>query len=152
MTYQFTCSVDIGADAGLVFDLARDVDAHITSTAGSRERAIAGVTSGRLELGDEVTWQAWHLGLPWRMTSRIVELERPHRFVDRQVSGPFRAFRHEHTFEPRPWGTTMHDVVVFDAPLGPVGDVVERAVLGPYLRRLLTRRGLVLKQIAEEHD
>jgi hypothetical protein len=33
------------------FDLARDVDLHERSTAASRERAVAGVTSGRLADG-----------------------------------------------------------------------------------------------------
>lgn len=60
---------------------------------------MGGVTAGRIGLGEEVTWRAVHFGLPFTMTSRVTELERPLRFVDEQVRGPFRSFRHEHRFE-----------------------------------------------------
>ena len=102
--------------------------------ARSRERAVAGVTTGRIGLGEEVTWRAWHFGVPFTMTSRITELEAPELFVDEQVRGPFRSFRHEHAFIPGADGdsTIMIDHVVFDAPLGGLGRLSEGA-LGPYL-------------------
>jgi hypothetical protein len=53
------------------FDLARDVDLHVASTARTRERAVAGVTYGRLGPGDVVTWEAVHFGIAQRRTSRI---------------------------------------------------------------------------------
>jgi hypothetical protein len=46
------------------------------SMARSREHAIGRVTSDLLRLGDEVTWRAWHFGIPWRLTSRIRHLNR----------------------------------------------------------------------------
>lgn len=72
----------IKATQPAVFDLSLSVDAHLESMAGSRERAVAGVTTGSIGLGEEVTWRAVHFGLPFRMTTRIIELERPTRFVD----------------------------------------------------------------------
>jgi hypothetical protein len=45
----------IAAPPEVCFDLSLDVDAHMASTFPSRERAIAGVTSGVMRLGDEVT-------------------------------------------------------------------------------------------------
>src|SRR2546427_5810944 len=59
------------------FDLARDVAAHVRSTTGTDERAVGGVTVGLLELGDEVTWEARHLGIRQRLTVRISRFERP---------------------------------------------------------------------------
>jgi hypothetical protein len=50
--------VDINAPAAVCFDMARSVDAHIESARTTGERAVAGVTSGMLTLGDEVTWRA----------------------------------------------------------------------------------------------
>lgn len=44
------------------FDLASDVEAYAGSTARTRERAVAGVTSGLLGPGDQVTWEAVHFG------------------------------------------------------------------------------------------
>lgn len=67
----------------------------------SGEQAIGGVTSGSIALGETVTWRARHFGIWFTMTSRITSLERPNRFVDEQVRGPFRSFHHEHVFARR---------------------------------------------------
>jgi len=96
----FTLVTEIAAPVGRVFDLCLDVEAHVRSMARSRERAIAGRTDGILEVDDQVTWRARHFGIPWKMTVRITELDRPRRFVDQQVTGPFASLRHPHVFEP----------------------------------------------------
>lgn len=127
------------------FDLSLSVDAHTTSMGASGERAVGGVLTGRMGPGDQVTWRARHGGVPFRMTSRITEWERPARFVDEQVVGPFRAWRHEHLFAPVADGTLMVDVARFQAPCGPVGRLVERAVLTRYLTRLLAIRNAWLR-------
>lgn len=123
-----------------LFDLARSVDAHKDSMARSREDAVAGVRSGLISLGQQVTWRAWHFGVPIRMTSRITEMEAPDYFVDEQVKGPFRRFRHVHEFKEDSTGTTMVDRIEFTAPFGLVGRVVERLVLARYLRTLVETR------------
>jgi hypothetical protein len=46
----------IAAPPDRCFDLARNVELHLDSTSATKERAVAGVTSGLLELNDEVTW------------------------------------------------------------------------------------------------
>ena len=149
MAVRFECTTRIGASQPAVFDLSLSVDAHLESMAGSKERAIAGVTTGSIGLGEEVTWRAVHFGLPFRMTSRITELERPTRFVDEQVRGPFRWFRHEHLFEPNDAGTLMTDRVSFQAPVVGLGWVVERAFVGGYMKKLIEERGTYLKRAAE---
>ena len=123
-----------------LFDLARSIDAHKDSMARSREDAVAGVRSGLISLGEQVTWCAWHFGVPIRMTSRITQMEAPDYFVDEQVKGPFRRFRHVHEFSEDSHGTTMVDRIEFAAPFGPVGRVVERLVLARYLRTLIETR------------
>ncbi|WP_251044943.1 SRPBCC family protein [Arthrobacter sp. ISL-5] len=120
-----------------LFDLARSVDAHKDSMARSREEAVAGVTSGLISLGQEVTWRAWHFGVPLRMTSRITEMEAPVFFVDEQAKGPFRRFRHAHEFSEDSDGTVMVDRIEFEAPFGPTGRLVEKLVLTRYLHKLI---------------
>ena len=46
----------IKADINTCFDLARNIDFHKTSMESSNERAIAGKTSGLIELGEWVAW------------------------------------------------------------------------------------------------
>jgi ligand-binding SRPBCC domain-containing protein len=141
---------EIPGSAEDAFDLSLDVTLHIESMAGSKEIAIAGVTAGRMALNDEVTWRAWHFGLPWHMTSRITALERPRRFVDEQVRGPFAHFRHEHLFTTEQAATRMVDRIEFAAPLGLIGRVVERWVLASYLQGLIRRRNAYLATYSAE--
>jgi ligand-binding SRPBCC domain-containing protein len=82
-------------------------------------------------------WQARHFGLPFQATSRITAHERPRRFVDEQVAGPFRSWWREHTFLPAVEGTLMVDVVRFETPYGALGRIAEPLVLTRYLRGLL---------------
>ena len=55
---------------------------------------------------------AWH-GIPLRWRSEIAAWEPPHRFVDRQLRGPYRLWHHEHRFEERDGGTNVVDVVEY---------------------------------------
>ncbi|MEO5884186.1 MAG: SRPBCC family protein [Candidatus Limnocylindrales bacterium] len=143
-------TTDIDAPIDLVYDLARDLDLHARSMAHTGERAVAGRTSGRIELGETVTWRARHAGLWWSLTSRITEASRPNWFVDEQVRGPFAWFRHEHRFERRPdGGTRLIDHWAHAAPFGPLGWLVDRLVLQRHMRSLLATRNRSLKAEAE---
>lgn len=144
MTVSFVCRTESALPRERLFDLARSIDAHVDSQADAGERAVAGVTSGHIGEGQEVTWKARHFGLPTRMTSRITSLEFPERFVDEQVRGPFKAFRHVHEFAATDTGCVMTDRVECTAPFGLLGRIVERLVLGRYLERLIAVRGLYL--------
>ena len=142
-------TTSIAAAPERCFDLARDVDLHLESMRSSGERAVAGVTSGLLGPDQEVTWEGRHFGVRLRFTSRITEYRRPTDFRDSMVSGPFASFVHEHKFQRTNGNTIMVDEVIFRSPLGVLGALVDRLVLVPYLRLLLSRRNRVIKQAAE---
>jgi len=139
----------VAAPPSRCFDLARDVNAHERSTAASRERAVAGVTSGLLGLGDEVTWEATHFGVRQRLTSRITEFDPPKRFVDEMVRGAFRSFRHEHQFHAIDGETEVVDIFDYTAPLGPLGRLADILFLTRYMTNLLRDRNAYLKRAAE---
>jgi ligand-binding SRPBCC domain-containing protein len=146
---EFECRSVLAIGVEEAFDRSRSIDAHTASMAASHERAVAGVTSGLIGLGEEVTWRAWHFGVPIRMTSRITRMDSPTVFVDEQVAGPFASFRHEHRFEPSErCGTVMTDHVRFAAPFGIAGRAAE-LVVGPYLRRLIERRNAYLRDAGD---
>jgi ligand-binding SRPBCC domain-containing protein len=134
------------------FDAARDIDLHVASMARTGERAIAGTTSGLIELGESVTWRARHLGLWWSLSSRITAMDPPHSFVDEQVTGPFARFRHEHRFEAANGGTLMIDEWTHVAPLGPLGRLADRLFLARMLRGLLAQRAAAIREAAERRD
>ena len=131
------------------FDAARDLDLHVKSVAHTNERAVAGRTSGLIELGEEVTWRARHFGVTQHFTSRITGFDRPRWFQDAMQRGAFRSFVHDHYFEACPEGTRMKDVLTFRSPLGLLGAIVDCLVMSKYLTRLLTRRNEAVKAALE---
>ena len=138
----------IHAPADRCFDLMRDVDAHVRSTDTS-ERAVAGRTSGLLEEGDEVTWEAKHFALRLRMTVRVTRCDRPCLFEDMQVRGPFARLHHRHEFRPQGAATLMIDDFSYGVPLGPLGVIADRVAVGSHMRRFLAERAVALKTMAE---
>ena len=66
-----------------------------------------------MHAGTEIEYRiALHgIPIPWR--SRIDVWEPGRRFVDRQIVGPYRWWRHEHRFEPAGGGTRVIDHVEF---------------------------------------
>jgi ligand-binding SRPBCC domain-containing protein len=140
---------EIRAPAERVFDLARDVDLHTASMKRHGEVAVGGRISGLLELGEDVTWQAKHFGISMTLTAQIVEFERPRRFRDSMVRGPFARLDHEHRFHARDGETLMEDIFEFASPLGPAGWLVDRFVVARYLKRLLRERAAAIKVAAE---
>ncbi len=139
----------IAAPTDRCFDLARDIDFHTRSLAGTGEKAVAGRTSGLIEQGESVTWEAWHLGVRQQFTAEVTVFDRPLYFRDVMTAGAFRSFAHDHRFEERDAKTVMTDEVAFRLPLGPLGWLVDRLFIAGYLRRLLEGRCQAIKQEAE---
>lgn len=139
----------ISASAERCFDLSVDVDVHQAAVPATGERAVGGTTSGGMGLGDEVTWEARHLGKMRRLSSQITAFDRPHRFVDEMVSGAFKSFRHEHIFEPSGDSTLMVDVFDYESPLGPLGRLADAVFLRRYMTALLETRNRHIKALAE---
>lgn len=61
-------------------------------------------------------------GIPLRWRTRIDVWEPPHQFVDDQIRGPYRLWRHEHSFERRDNGTLCLDRVRYAVPGRPLID------------------------------
>jgi ligand-binding SRPBCC domain-containing protein len=142
----------IAAPPERCFDLARDTTIHQQSLGHTGERLVAGPAHRLLTLGDTVTWEGRHFGVRQRLTARITRFEPPHRFTDEQVRGAFRRFIHTHEFIPEAGGTRMIDTFDYTAPLGPLGKLADALFLARYMRRLLHRRNLHLKQLAEAEE
>jgi ligand-binding SRPBCC domain-containing protein len=116
----------IAAPTDRCFDLARDIDFHTRSLAGTGEKAVAGRTSGLIEHGESVTWEARHLGVRQRFTAEVTVFDRPLYFRDVMTAGAFRSFAHDHRFEERDGKTVMTDEVAFRSPLGPRSHSIKR--------------------------
>ncbi|MBS1523711.1 MAG: SRPBCC family protein [Bacteroidetes bacterium] len=134
-----------------VFDLSRSIDLHMESTKQTGEKAIAGKTTGLIELGETVTWRAKHFGIWQTLTSKITEFDQPNLFVDEMDSGAFKSFRHEHRFAISGNQTIMKDIFEFKSPLGVLGRLFNKMILTRYMTKLLEERNRVIKETAESN-
>ena len=138
----------IAAPRERCFDLSLSVDVHLESTVDTGERVVTGPTSGLLRLGDEITWEARHLGRRRQLAMRVSAYDRPRMFRDELVRGPLRKLVHDHFFEQLAQGTEMRDVFEFDSGIR----LLDALVLARHFRRLLVRRNETIKSLAESAE
>lgn len=139
----------IAAPIELCFDLARDVEAHLKTSSSTGERVVGGKTSGLLDLGDVVTFEAVHFGVRQRLTSKIVQFERPSRFVDEMVTGAFSSLRHVHEFTLDGGAVLMRDTLTWRSPLGLIGIVADKLFVEGHMRKFMVKKQSELKAYAE---
>jgi ligand-binding SRPBCC domain-containing protein len=140
---------DINAPVERCFDLARSIDLHKISLHDTGEEAVAGVTSGLIGKGQQVTWRARHFGISQRLTSRITQFTHPYHFRDEMVDGVFRTITHDHLFQESGGKTIMKDNFYFESPGWILGKLFNKIILTGYLRGLLRKRNALIKQVAE---
>jgi ligand-binding SRPBCC domain-containing protein len=139
----------IAAPIERVFDLSRSINLHQVSTAGTNEKAVAGVLNGLININETVTWQAKHLFKTRRFTSKITAMRGPDFFTDEMVSGDFKNFYHEHHFKVAQNGTIMIDLINFECPFGIIGKMANSIFLKSYIEKFLIKRNEVIKEYAE---
>ena len=140
---------NIKADIDLIFDLSRSIDLHMITSTKNKEEAIAGRTSGLIELGETVTWRATHLGVRQKLTSIISGYDKPTYFADEMVKGAFKGFHHEHHFNQKDDYVEMIDIFDYSSPLGILGKLADFLFLEKYMRNFLIHRNNLIKEFAE---
>lgn len=79
------------------------------------------------------------VGLRW--VAEHTDFVEDRQFVDEQVSGPFAAWRHTHTFEPAgPDACRLVDHIDYRLPMGPIGRLVGARSTRRMLRRMFDFR------------
>lgn len=141
--------IQIKSDIETCFDLSRSIDLHKISTENTNEEAIEGITSGLINLGEFVTWQATHFGIKQKLTSKITAFDRPYHFRDEQQKGAFKFIIHDHFFEAKGDIVIMKDVFNFQSPLGFLGNTADKLILTNYLTNFLIKRNTTIKEFAE---
>ena len=92
-------------------------------------------------------------GLPLRWRTRIDAYDPPRAFVDTQLSGPYRLWRHTHRFDEHPEGTLIFDRVEYDVGFGPFGELARALFVRRTLERIFDHRQRVVAEIfgAQSH-
>jgi ligand-binding SRPBCC domain-containing protein len=81
-----------------------------------------------------IDWEALH-----------EEYDPPHEFVESQVSGPFRSWRHRHCVLPAPGGAILRDEITYEGP-GGVLEPLLNIPLRIFLRQLFAHRHAVTRR------
>lgn len=84
--------------------------------------------------------------IPWR--TRIDAWEPGVRFVDRQVAGPYRWWRHEHRFEPHADGTRVID----DVQYVPRAAMISAAMVSRDVARIFDFRQRALATLLSQYS
>ncbi len=103
-------------------------------------------TPGNIEMrqGAKIDYRLHLHGVPLKWRSEITIWDPPCRFVDEQVRGPYRLWRHEHTFEEKEGRTRVRDHVDY-AVLG--GRLVQRFLVMRDVERIFEFRSRKLEEI-----
>jgi ligand-binding SRPBCC domain-containing protein len=87
--------------------------------------------------------------MPLRWTTIIEAWEPPHRFVDRQLRGPYRLWHHTHIFEAQLGGTRIRDEVRYRLPLGRLGVALHRLGVRRDLEAIFDDRARRVRELLE---
>jgi ligand-binding SRPBCC domain-containing protein len=93
-----------------------------------------------MRTGTHIDFRLRWRGVPLRWETRIEEWAENARFVDVQVRGPYRLWRHLHTFEAVPGGTAVYDRVTYALPFGLLGAAAHALIVRADLERIFDFR------------
>ncbi len=119
----------------------------------TREVPVDGRTSGLIELGEWVEWEATHLFVRQRLSSKITQMVKPHYFVDEMVKGAFKSFHHRHEIRI----INEHEVLMIDdfqyqTPFWIFGNIAYLLFLKKYMENLIGSRALATKRALESGE
>ncbi len=86
-------------------------------------------------------------GIPFGWRTRIEVFEPDRRFVDTQLRGPYKLWRHLHEFAEVADGTSMLDRVDYDIPLGTLGDLMRKLFVARTAERIFDFRAQAIDKI-----
>jgi len=86
-------------------------------------------------------------GAPLRWRTKIESYQPGVRFIDAQLRGPYKSWRHLHEFSDVPGGTRMTDRVEYEMPFGPLGTVARALFVKLTLGRIFDFRREVIASL-----
>jgi ligand-binding SRPBCC domain-containing protein len=98
-----------------------------------------------MQVGAHIDYQLRVHGIPLRWRTQITGWEPPTRFVDEQLRGPYRQWRHTHIFETTDDGGTLCRDVLSYAVLG--GSLVNRLLVQNDVEKIFAYRREILQKI-----
>ena len=89
-------------------------------------------------------------GIPMRWVTEITHMRENSYFVDEQRVGPYKMWHHEHFIKPIEGGVLMEDIVSYQPPLGPIGQVAHALFIKRQLAAIFQYRERAMIEIFGE--
>lgn len=99
-----------------------------------------------MKVGTLIDYRLKLRGIPIRWQSEITAWDPPYSFADEQRRGPYRLWRHVHTFDEREGKVTVGDSVTY-AVWGP--GLINKLLIRPDIEKIFTYRSEQLESIFE---
>jgi ligand-binding SRPBCC domain-containing protein len=93
-----------------------------------------------MRVGATILYSLRVRGLPVRWLTGIERWNPPVEFVDVQLKGPYKLWRHTHRFTEVNGGTSITDTVQYALPFGVIGRMVHRLHVAGELARIFDYR------------
>ncbi|MYB66323.1 SRPBCC family protein [Candidatus Poribacteria bacterium] len=142
----FTLSTELLIEKPIdeVFSYFSDAHNLVEITPPKMKLVVLTPTPIEMQIGTLIDYRLKLKGIPIRWQSEITEWNPPHKFVDEQRKGPYRAWIHTHIFHEVEQGTIVKDRVEY-AVLG--GQIVDKLLVRPDLQKIFEYRSKRLQEI-----
>jgi len=87
------------------------------------------------------------LNIPMNWVTRICKVDEPNLFMDEQLEGPYKVWKHEHHFKKVDDGVLMTDIVTYDIGKGFLGDIAGWLFVHARVEGIFTYRKTKLEQL-----
>jgi ligand-binding SRPBCC domain-containing protein len=108
---------------------------------------ILAVAPQPVQRGTRIHYALRMRGLPLRWTSEILDWDPPNRFVDLQLRGPYKLWRHTHRFIAEGDATRIVDEVLYQLPLGVLGRVARLLFVQRDLEKIFAFREAKIRDL-----
>ncbi len=90
-------------------------------------------------------------GIKVHWQTKIMQVNKPVQFMDRQLKGPYKKWEHTHTFTQQNGGTNMHDEVRYALPFGILGEVMHSLIVRKKIEQIFAYRKKIMNEIFKDH-
>ncbi len=143
-TYLFESQRTVEQPITEIFDFFSNAHNLAEITPPSMHLEILTRAPIEMGVGTRIDYQFKLHGIPVRWQTEITEWNPPHGFADEQRRGPYRLWRHTHTFEETENGVIVGDVVEY-AVWG--NGVVNKLFVRPDIEKIFAYRSEQLDKI-----
>ncbi|MDE0899708.1 MAG: SRPBCC family protein [Longimicrobiales bacterium] len=141
------CTQIVHADLQEVFDFFEDPMNLERITPSWLHFHVQSVSDVPMRLGTRISYRLRWQAFPMTWRSRISDYEPDSMFSDEMLSGPYRRWYHRHYFENVESGVLMTDLIEYELPLGPLGELTHSLVVRSQLKGIFEFRRLAIERI-----